>query len=169
MTKRKVGIALALALMCGAWSSLAAQKRPDFSGTWVEDESQRKSPYDKPSADSGAKAVGLPPVPLTYTQTAERLTIERTRADMTTRFVHDFDGRENRNTTGAQIHTTRTRWDGNKLVTEGTVFQVTTAGEESWTIKEVRWLTPKGELAVELTQDVENGKPSTVLRIYKKR
>ncbi len=110
-----------------------------------------------------------PPPPLTITQTPERLTIERTRFEQTTKFVHDFDGRENKNHTGAQIHTTRTRWEGARLVTEGSIYQVTSQGEESWKLKEVRWLTAKGELAAEVTQIDEDGKAGTVLRVFKKQ
>ena len=161
--------ALALLALAVVPAPAAAQKRPDFSGTWVEDESQRKSPYDKPSTTSGVRAIGGPPPPLTITQSAQRLTIERTRGEQTTRFVHDFDGRENKNHTGAQIHTTRTRWDGDRLVTEGSIFQVTSQGEESWKLKEVRWLTGKGELVIEVTQVDEDGKAGTVLRVFKKR
>ena len=162
-------IALALLALTLTAAPATAQKRPDFSGTWVEDESQRKSPYDKKSGDGRVLAIGGPPPPLTITQTPERLTIERTRFEQTTRFVHDFDGRENKNRTGAQIHTTRTRWEGSKLVTEGSVFQVTSDGETSWKLKEVRWLTPKGELSVEVTQVDEDNQTGTVLRVFKKR
>ena len=170
MIKRVQAMVVVCAVALGSTALLATQKHPDFSGTWVEDESQRKSPYDKPSAASGGvKAIAGPPPPLTITQTAERLTIERTRPEQTTRFVHDFDGRENKNATGAQIHTTRSRWEGARLITEGTIFQVTSQGEDSWKLKEARWLTPKGELAVEVTQVDEDGKAGTVLRIFKKR
>jgi hypothetical protein len=162
-------IALALLALTLTAASATAQKRPDFSGTWVEDESQRKSPYDKKPGDGRVLAIGGPPPPLTIAQTPERLTIEQTRFEQTTRFVHDFDGRENTNRTGAQIHTTRTRWDGSKLVTEGSVFQVTSDGETSWKLKEVRWLTPKGELAVEVTQVDEDNRTGTVLRVFKRR
>jgi hypothetical protein len=161
--------ALALLTLVVVARPAVAQKRPNFSGTWVEDESQRKSPYDKPAANSGVMAIAGPPPPLTITQTPERLTIERTRFEQTTKFVHDFDGRENKNHTGAQIHTTRTRWEGAKLVTEGSIYQVTSQGEESWKLKEVRWLTAKGELATEVTQVDEDGKAGTVLRVFKKQ
>ena len=162
-------VALALLAFMFLAGPVAAQKHPDFSGTWVEDESQRKSPYENVAGSSGVKAISGPPPPLTITQTPERLTIERTRFDQTTRFVHDFDGRENKNHTGAQIHTTRTRWEGTRLVTEGSIYQVTSQGEDSWKVREVRWLTPKGEMAVEVTQVDEDNQTGTVLRVFKKR
>ena len=170
MIERVLVMAVVGAVALGSTALHAVQKHPDLSGTWVEDESQRKSPYDKPSANpGGVKAMTGPPAPLTITQTAERLTIERTRGEQATRFVHDFDGRENKNVTGAQLHTTRSRWEGARLITEGTIFQVTSQGEDSWKLKEVRWLTPKGELAVEVTQVDEDGKSGTVLRVFKRR
>lgn len=170
MIKRVQAVVVVSAVALGFTAMLSAQKHSDFSGTWVEDESQRKSPYDKPSGQTGGvKAITGAPPPLTITQTPERLTIERTRFEQTIRFVHDFDGRENKNVTGAQLHTTRSRWEGARLITEGTVFQVTSQGETSWTLEEVRWLTPRGELAVEVTQVDEDDKAGTVLRIFKKR
>jgi hypothetical protein len=167
--KRIVSVLVVWAIALGSTAPGAVQKRPDFSGTWVEDESQRKSPYDKVSGDTGVKPIGGPPPPLTITQTPERLTIERTRGTQTTRFVHDFDGRENKNHTGAQIHTTRSRWEGSRLITEGSIYQVTSQGETSWTLKEARWLTARGELAVEVTQIDEDNQAGTVLRIFRKR
>lgn len=170
MIERVQAMVVVCAVALGATTLFATQKHPDFSGTWVEDESQRKSPYDKPSGTTGGgKVIAGPPLPVTITQTAERLTIDRTWREQTTRFVHDFDGRENKNATGAQIHTTRSRWEGARLITEGTIFQVTSQGEDSWKLKEARWLTPRGELAVEVTQVDEDGKAGTVLRIFKKR
>ena len=107
--------------------------------------------------------------PLKITQTADQLTIEERFMDQVTRFVYHFDGRENRNRTGAQIHTTRSRWEGGKFVTEGTIYQVTSQGEESWKLREVRWLSPKGEMVVERTQLDEDGKPRTVTLVFRNR
>lgn len=170
MIKRVQAVVVVCAVALGFTAMLSAQKHPDFSGTWVEDESQRKSPYDKPSGQAGgAKAITGAPPPLTITQTPEQLTTEQARFEQKIRFVHHFDGRENKNVTGAQLHTTRSRWEGAKLITEGTIFQVTSQGETSWKLKEVRWLTPRGELAVEVTQVDEDDRAGTVLRIFKKR
>ena len=169
MIKRVRIVLIVFAVAVGLTAALAAQKHPDFSGTWVEDESQRKSPYDQPATGGGVKAITGPPAPLTITQSPERLTIERTRGPQTTRFVHDFDGRENKNHTGALTYTTRSRWEGARLVTEGSVFEVTSAGERSWKVKEVRWLTAKGELGTEITNVDEDDRSSVVVRIYKRR
>jgi hypothetical protein len=160
---------LTLAVVGASASPVVAQKRPDFTGTWEEDASQRKSPYDNAAPSGGPGAIARPMEPLKLTQTAERLTVERTFRDLVTRMVYHFDGREDVNRTGAQIHTTRSRWEGGKLITEGTIFQVTSDGETSWTLREVWWLTPKGEMALEVTRVDEDGRAGTVLRVFRKK
>lgn len=152
-----------------ASSRAAAQKRPDFTGTWQEDASQRRSPYDKPSQTTGAKSLAAPPSDIVITQTADTITIARTFMDVVTRMTYDLNGKENVNRTGAQTHTTRTRWDGNRIVTEGSVYQITSAGEESWTLKDVRWINAKGEMVLEHTQVDEDGKAVTVHRVFRRK
>ena len=157
-------------LVVGATASTAsAQKRPDFTGTWEEDAAQRKSPFDKPAPAGGSRALAGPSEPLKLMQTPERLTVERTFRDQVTRMSYDFDGRENVNRTGAQIHTTRSRWDGGRFITEGSVFQATSQGETSWKLKEVRSMSPRGEMVVEVTQVDEDGKSNTVTRVFRKK
>ena len=158
-------------LVAGAFASApSAQKRPDFTGTWEEDGSRRQSPFDRPAAPAGgARALSRPSEPLTITQTSERLTVERTFRDQVTRMSYDFDGRENVNRTGAQIHTTRSRWEGAKFITEGTVFQATSQGETSWKLREVRSMTPGGEMVVAVTRVDEGGQSTTVTRVFRKK
>lgn len=148
-------------------STVTTQKHPDFSGTWIEDESQRKSPYDKP-AQGGPGAVQASDVQTIIVQGTEQITID-TIWMSTNRHVYHFDGRQDTNHNGAQTHTTRTRWEGNRLVTEGATFQVTSAGEDSWRFKDVRWLTPKGEMAVETTRVRDGEAPVTVLRVFRRK
>jgi hypothetical protein len=157
---------LTLLAVCATAASLLAQPRPDFTGRWVEDESQRKSPYASAPA-TGVRAVAAPDVPTIITHTAAQLIVERDFMEKV-RHVHDLDGRENKNRNGAQVHTTRTKWEGNRLVTEGTTYQVTSQGETSWKVKEVRWLTPKGELAIETTHVDEDGDAKTVFRVFRR-
>ena len=158
---------LALLALAITTAPAAAQKRPDFTGSWIEDPAQRKLPAEE-RAPSGGKVMagGMPAVKIT--QTADRLTLEERFMSQTTQFVYDFDGRENKNRTGAQIHTTRSRWDGAKFVIEGSIFQVTSQGEDSWKLREVRWMTPKGEMVVERTQVDEDGQSRTVTLVFKK-
>jgi hypothetical protein len=160
-------LSLALVALAFGIGPAAAQKRPDFTGTWIEDPAQRKMPAEERESSGSVALAGEMP-PLKITQTADRLTIEERFMSQVTQFVYDFDGRENKNRTGAQIHTTRSRWEGAKFVIEGTIFQVTSRGEDSWKLREVRWMTPKGEMAVERTQVDEDGKARTVTLVFKK-
>ena len=145
----------------------AAQKRPDFTGTWNEDPAQRRVPVEERAPSGGAALAGGMPA-VNITQTSDQLTNEERFMSQVTQFVYHFDGRENKNRTGAQIHTTRSRWDGAQFVIEGTIFQVTSQGEDSWKLREVRWMTPKGEMAVERTQIDEDGKERTVRLVFSK-
>ena len=160
-------IARALLAVVIVAAPVAAQKHPDFTGTWVEDVAQRKVvPADPPVVKSPVQMEDPPQV---ITQSAQTITIAQTFMGDTTRITYDLDGRENKTRQGAQVRTTRTRWDGNRLITEGTNFQTTSAGEESWQRREVRWLTPKGEMALEVTQIDEDGKSRAVLQVFRKR
>ena len=158
---------VSLALVCVCVAAVAAQTRPDFSGKWVEDASQRKSPYSTTSS-GGARAMSSAGVETVITHTADQLIIERDFIELT-RHVHHLDGREDRNRNGAQVHTTRTTWQGDRLVTEGITHQVTSHGETSWKVKEVRWLTDKGELALETTRTDEDGVARTVLQVFQRK
>jgi hypothetical protein len=160
---------LTLTVVCLPASPLLAQTRPDFTGMWEEDASQRKSPYENTAAAGGSKAIARPMEPVKLTQTPGQLTIERTFMDQVTRMTYTFDGKENVNRTGAQIHTTRSRWEGGRFITEGSIFQVTSQGETSWKLTEVRWMTPQGEMAVEVRRVDEDGKAGTVHRVFRKK
>jgi hypothetical protein len=162
---RSTVVTIALVCLCAA--SAAAQTRPDFSGRWVEDASQRKSPYDTASS-AGARAMSSAGVETVITQADDQLIIERDFIELT-RHVHHLDGREDRNRNGAQVHTTRTTWQGDRLVTEGLTYQVTSHGETSWKVKEVRWLTAKGELVLETTRVDEDGQANTVVQVFQKK
>jgi hypothetical protein len=86
---------LALLALASSAPPALAQKRPDFTGTWTEDPSQRKLPAEERQSQGGAALAGEMP-PLKITQTADRLTIEERFMSQVTQFVYDFDGRENK-------------------------------------------------------------------------
>ncbi len=142
-------------------------QRPDLTGVWIEDATQRKTPHVD-AGSGGAKGVSATHVPIVITQTSDTIAIERDFIERV-KHVHHFDGREDTNRNGAQVHTTRTRWEGAKLVTEGTTFQSTSQGETYWKLKHVRWLTPKGELVVETTRIDEAGQVNTVVQVFKRK
>jgi hypothetical protein len=158
--------AIVLALVGATF--LSAQVRPDFSGRWKEDETQRISPYTAP-ATGGAKAIGGPPPELVITHTPETLVIVEEGRFGPRRLTYALSGAEGVNKYGAVIETTRTKWDRNRLVTEGTAYQVTSQGESMWKIRIVRSLRAGGEMVVEDTRVDEDDQSRTLVRVYRKK
>ena len=144
-----------------------AQPHPDFSGTWVEDESARKTAL--PVKNAGARAMTLPPTDTVVTQSAETLTTERKVMSQVVRYIYHLDGRDSVNHNGANTLTTKSAWEGKKLVTQGTSFSVTSAGESLWVIKESRWLDPSGAMVVETAYKDEAGKIDVTTRVFRKK
>jgi hypothetical protein len=151
---------------------VAGQAKPDFSGTWLEDRERLTNlltgkPVVAEQASGGVKA--LEPGETVITQTADVLRIERKvpQSDRGLRYEYKLDGSKSVNHNGATTRTTTSRWEGNRLVTEGTIFQVTSQGEASWGIREVMHLD-KGELIHELRW-TEGGKETTASRrVYRR-
>jgi hypothetical protein len=158
MVKGKRGLAVTVLVVAAA--SLAAQARPDFSGTWVEDRERLTNLLTgKPVVTgqaSGGGAMAMQVGDTAVTQTVETVTVDTKipKFDSSIRQVYKLDGSKSVNHNGAQTRTTTSRWDGDRLVTEGTIFQVTSQGETTWGIKEVMYLE-RGELVIEShwTQD----------------
>jgi hypothetical protein len=155
--------AFVVALVVG----VTGQARPDFSGTWLEDRERLTNlltgtPVEASEGSGGA--VALPPSETVITRTPDVLRIERKvpQSDRPLRYEYKLDGSKSVNHSGAQTRTTTSRWEGNRLVTEGTIFQVTSQGEASWDIREVLYLE-KGELIHELRW-TEGGKETTASR-----
>ena len=162
MVRRSIA-SLVLASM--AVGLAAAQARPDFSGTWVEDETRRLNlltgaPVPKPPA--GAPV--LPASDTVITQTAGSFTTERKAFSTAVRYTYQLDGKESRNENGADTVITRSRWEGARLITEGTRTSVTSQGENTWDFREVRFLDPKGAMVVETTHSI-SGKPTHSARV----
>jgi hypothetical protein len=157
-------------ILAGVVATMAAQARPDFSGAWLEDRERftnllAEKPAEAPPAGALALALGETVV----TQTTYALTIERKvpQSDRPLRYVYKLDGSKSVNHNGAQTRTTTSRWEGNRLVTEGTIFQATSHGETSWVIREVLSLE-KGELMQE-SEWTQGGKVTTAnRRVYRR-
>ena len=158
-----------MVILFAAVTAADAQKRPELSGRWVEDESQRVSPYAKPAPGPGAKMLTGPPPELSITQSADALTIEEIGSRGNRRVVYNLVGQQGVNKWGAITETTKTRWEGEKLVTEGTEYQVTSHGETTWKVKTARSLRPSGELVVEETRIDEDNDSRTLVRVYRKK
>jgi hypothetical protein len=144
-----------------------AQRLPDFSGTWVEDEAARKTTF--PAAEAGAQAIAAAAADTVVTQTATTLTVERTVMSQVLRYVFDLSGKESVNRNGANTLTTRSYWEGHKLVSRGTSFSVTSQGESTWEYTEIRSLDAKGTMIVDTRYKDEAGKVNVVSRIFRKK
>jgi hypothetical protein len=134
--------------------SFFLQAKPDFSGSWKQVE-LRVTP---PPANTNA---ALPPGITVIRQTATTIAIEREAFDQKIVYTFALDGSESRNASGAMTMTTRTRWEGPRLITEGTQVSVTSQGRSSWTIKEVRYFDATNAHIVERTFTGDDGVTST--------
>ena len=147
----------------------AAQPRPNFSGVWVEDASLRQTTIPVPS---GPKSMALPERDTTITQTADSILIEMAppRPGFNgLRHKYDLAGKESVNRNGANTQTTKSRWDGGKLITEGTSYSETSQGEFNWKYRETRWLDAKSRMVVETRTTDEAGKTNVVTRTFNKK
>jgi len=145
----------------------AIQTAPDFSGTWTEDVSQRQTTYKTPTA--GPKAMVAPDSDLVVKQTPAALISERTFMTQVIRYVFRLDGTESVNKNGANTQTTKSHWDGKKLVTEGTSYSVTSQGESTWVYREVHSMNPKGQMVIEVTTTDEAGVKNVVTRVFRRK
>jgi hypothetical protein len=143
------------------------QTAPDFSGTWTEDVSQRRTTYKAPAG--GAKSMVAPDSDLVVKQTPATLTSERTFMTQVIRYVFRLDGQESVNLNGANTQTTRSHWDGKKLVTEGTSYSVTSQGESTWIYREVHSINAKRQMVIEVTTTDEAGVKNVVTRVFNKK
>lgn len=117
---------------------------------------------------------------ITIAQDASRLTVEYaffTRGDMQPplKFVYAFDGSETKNTVmmgrGIQAQTSKTAWDGDKLVITTTHnFDNPASGQPmKIEVKQTLSLESPTSLVVETTRSgVLGGPPSTTRTVYKK-
>ena len=76
--------------------------------------------------------------------------------------------KDDTNRTGAQVWTTRTRWDGKGLVTTGAIVQHTTAGVDEWDITETRTMDARGRMIVENKRIDQNGKVTANKQEYER-
>src|SRR5689334_716498 len=100
-------LAVAMALTLATTGTAAAQApKPSFTGVWTF-----IAPAAKP--DSGGGVAALPPAPITIRHTAKSIAIDRTAFGQVTTLTFTIDGTaDDKNRTGAQAWTTRTRWEG---------------------------------------------------------
>lgn len=157
--------------------SVAAQTRPDFSGRWAS------GPEPAATGRSGERAGDMGSgwgANITITQTADRLTVEYVffaRGDMQPplRFIFALDGSETKNSVmmgrGIQTQTSKTAWEGDKLVitTTHSFAQPETGQPLTSEVKQTLALESPTSLAIETTRSGVLGGPSSTTRTaYKK-
>jgi hypothetical protein len=189
--KRVIASATAVVLLAGI--AAAQPGRPDFSGEWEMDVDRTRAANQARrggGATMGAGAMGASTAARTggppsvnavrITQTTTTLTIERVAGQVWPKTVYRLDGAESTNVNGSSTQKLRSRWDGPRLVTEGTSETKFSdgSGSMSSTVKEVRWIDKDGTLVVETTRTITNsgpvvtssgGKPIVSVQYFKKR
>src|SRR6185295_12252919 len=140
-----VGIALLLAVASHLAAAGPPQAgKPSFAGVWTFTNSTPQQ-----SAGGGGGSAAMRPGPLTIRQTDTSIAIDHTFAGQTTTMTFSIGAEKNdTNRTGAQVWTTRTRWDGKALVTSGRIEQNTSAGFDEWTYVESRTLDARGHMII---------------------
>jgi len=143
---------VAVVMLCGA--SLAAQKKPDFSGRWV--------------SVGPAKGPGTEQV---VTQDDKSLTTQR--PDGTRKTVYQLDGVERRmpppSSGGMAAEITfmgSAKWDGDRLVVLTTITHGSNGKQQ---LRDVWSLDKQGQLVIETTEIGPDGRSETKRTIWKKK
>lgn len=157
MKRARIGIMVA-ALM--AVTSVAfAQAKPDFSGTWTPEAAAAPATPPAGGGGGGRMGGGMGGGPMVVKQTADTLTIERTRGENKVTSVYKLDGTESVNTMagreGASMEVKSVaKWDGPNLT-------ITTRRGENETTE--TWSLNGATLTIEST-----GGRGASKRVYKK-
>jgi hypothetical protein len=124
MTRR-----FALAAVCAVALAATgfAQKKPDFSGTWVIDQSAAEG-----GAATAGAGRGAPGGEMIITQTGGTFTVDRKGPSGTQSTTYKLDGTEQQVMSGQLKMKARPRWDGDKIAIDltrptqdGTMFTTT--------------------------------------------
>jgi len=113
---------------------------PDFSGTWKIN--MIKS--DAAPQGRGGQQMDMSSMMLTITQTAEMITIVQTGMGQELTTSYYLDGRESTNQARRGEMKSTSKWDGAKLVTNGSATFNGPNGEMTMTMKDVRELSKDG-------------------------
>ena len=130
-------------------SGAAAQKHPDFSGTWKINVEKSDPPPQRGGMGGGQQWAEMTQV---VTQTAEAIKVEVTMGERTQTLSYHLDGRESVNTgmRGAEMKST-SKWDGAALVTTGSTNMETPQGAMEIKTKETRTLSEDGKTMTVVT------------------
>lgn len=171
-------------------TTLVAQTPPNLSGVWSVDREKTQAAMAAisttgPAARMGgggasgggsmggtmgpSSAAAATPLGWTITQTAAAITLVRPLPDGTEqKFVYKLTG-ESVNTNGRTTLTTKSRWDGTKLVTEGTQVTTNDQGNIAGTFKETRWLDKDGSMHVETARVINGNTPVASVSVLNKK
>jgi hypothetical protein len=177
--KRMTNI-LSSALVALLAVSATAQSKPDFSGRWTSE------PSPAGEGQRGASGARIGDMgsgwgsSITITQTAERMAVEYmffARGDMQPplRFVFALDGAETKNSVmmgrGIQTQTSKTAWEGDKLVitTTHSFGHPETGQPLTSEVKRTLTLESPTSLIIETTRSgALDGPSSTTRTVYRK-
>jgi hypothetical protein len=172
--------ALSIVMVVVGAISVTAQTKPDFSGRWTS-ETAPNVPAASGGRQERASDMGSGwGANLTLTQAADRLTVEYMffgRGDMQPplKFVYDLNGTETKNSVmmgrGIQVQTSKTAWEGDKLVITTThSFDNPADGQPMKSVvKQMLTLASPTSLIIETTRSgVLGGPPATTRTVYRK-
>jgi hypothetical protein len=168
------------AIVAGCLMSAAAQSKPDFSGRWTTDPDPATTAAPAAPGRAGGAAAGGGQrgrsgdmgsgwgSTITIAQDAAKLTVEYAffaRGDMQPplKFVYALDGSETKNSVmmgrGIQNQTSRTAWDGTRLVitTTHSFVDPETGTPATVEVKQVLSLESPTSLVVETTRTTAAG------------
>ena len=155
------------------------QAKTDFSGRWTSEPDPATTPARGGGPARGDMGSGWGS-PITITQDGARLTVEYAffgRGDMQPplKFLYALDGSETKNSVmmgrGIQVQTSKTAWDGDKLiiVTVHTFAHPETNEPMKIEVKQTLSLGSPTSMTVETTRSgVLGGPPSVTKTVYKK-
>ncbi len=181
MTRLRIAFVPLALLAMAALAAPAAAQGTDFSGTWRLDADASQLPDfggggrrfgggggRRQGGRGGGGGFGGGARTLVIVQTGAMLIVEQ-QSDRGSRAVtYRLDGEESTNSGPRGEQTTRSRWDGAALATEGTQSVSTPRGDFSLEFTERRTLSADGQtLTVEATRSTPRGDIDTTL-VYRR-
>jgi hypothetical protein len=159
---------LSLAALTVLATTVGAQAKPDFSGTWKRN-AEKSDPMGGGMGGGGGGGAGAAMATATtvITQTADKLTLEIKMGEMSRSLAYTLDGKESVNPgmRGGEMKSIA-KWDGANLVIESTAVM----GERTINSKEVRSLSADGKtMTVTTTRPGQDGTERTTKAVYDKQ
>ena len=157
---------LSLATLAVLATTVGAQAKPDFSGTWKRN-AEKSDAMGMGGGGGGGAGAAMATATTVITQTADKLTLEIKMGEMSRSLSYSLDGKESVNP-GMRGGETKSiaKWDGANLVIESTAVM----GERTINSKEVRSLSADGKtMTVTTTRPGQDGTERTTKAVYDKQ